>query len=64
MKLGVTFGVVVTMLLLVVGIGMSKMGDMNANIAGVISGPAAKQERALRVQVTINEIVRLEKIWR
>ncbi|WP_294212395.1 MCP four helix bundle domain-containing protein, partial [uncultured Sphingomonas sp.] len=61
MKLGVTFGVVVTMLLLVVGIGLSKMGDMNANIAGVITGPAAKQERALRVQVTVNEILRLEK---
>ena len=61
MKLGITFGVVLIMLLTVVGIGMSKMSDMNANIAGVISGPAAKQERALRVQVAINEILRLEK---
>ncbi len=46
MKLGVTFGVVVTMLLLVVGIGLSKMGDMNANIAGVITGrPPSRSAR-------------------
>jgi len=61
LKLGATFGVVLIMLLAVVGIGLSKMSDMNTSIAGVISGPAAKQERALRVQVMINEILRLEK---
>ena len=60
-KLGVTFGIVVMMLLAVVTIGVTRMSQMNADIVDVIDGPAARQARSLRVQVEVNEIIRLEK---
>jgi len=60
-KLLTTFSIVVMMLLAVVVIGVSKMNEMNTNIATVIDGPAARLSRSLRVQVSINEMLRMEK---
>ena len=60
-KLGITFAVVVMMLITIVVIGVSRMSQMNADIGEVIDGPAARQARSLRVQVEVNEVIRLEK---
>ena len=61
MKLAVTFGVVIAMLLAVIVIGVTKMSAMNTGIVDVIEGPAARQTRSLNVQVGVNELLRLEK---
>ncbi|WP_431311900.1 methyl-accepting chemotaxis protein [Sphingomonas lacusdianchii] len=61
MKLAVTFGVVIAMLMAVIVIGVTKMSAMNAGIVEVIEGPAARQARSLNVQVGTNELLRLEK---
>ena len=60
-KLGITFAIVVAMLVAVVAIGVSRMSQMNADIGDVIDGPAARQARSLRVQVEVNEVIRMEK---
>ncbi|WP_294328792.1 methyl-accepting chemotaxis protein [uncultured Sphingomonas sp.] len=60
-KLGVTFAIIVTMLIAIVAIGVSQMSHMNTDIVDVIDGPAKRQARSLRVQVEVNEIIRLEK---
>ncbi|MGN7161060.1 methyl-accepting chemotaxis protein [Sphingomonas sp. SAFR-052] len=60
-KLGMTFAVVVAMLVAIVAIGVSRMSQMNTDITEVIDGPAARQVRSLRVQVGLNEVIRLEK---
>ncbi|WP_294282640.1 methyl-accepting chemotaxis protein, partial [uncultured Sphingomonas sp.] len=49
MKLGVTFGVVVLLLAIVIGIGVTKMGVMNTAISNVIADPAKKLSMAQRV---------------
>ncbi|WP_242417699.1 HAMP domain-containing protein, partial [Sphingomonas panni] len=49
------------MLIAIVVIGVSRMSQMNADIGDVIDGPAARQSRSLRVQVEVNEVIRLEK---
>lgn len=61
LKLGVTFAVVVAMLLAVIAIGLTKMSAMNTGMVQVIEGPAARQARSLTVQVRLNELLRLEK---
>ncbi|WP_200921910.1 methyl-accepting chemotaxis protein [Sphingomonas sp. Leaf29] len=61
MKLAVTFGLVLVLLVGIVALSMTKMSAMNANIVEVIDGPAARQARNLSIKVKMNEMVRLEK---
>ncbi|KQM95224.1 chemotaxis protein [Sphingomonas sp. Leaf22] len=61
MKLGVTFGVMIALLLAVVTIGITKMGTMNQGFVELIDGPVSRQNRNLTIKVTLNELLRLEK---
>ncbi len=61
MKLGVTFGVMIALLLAVVTIGITKMATMNQSFVELIEGPVSRQNRNLTIKVTLNELLRLEK---
>ncbi len=61
MKLGVTFAILVLMMLAVVGVGMSRMNQLNNAIAEIIDGPAAQLDIALSLDAEAGRVVRNEK---
>ncbi|GAA3704203.1 methyl-accepting chemotaxis protein [Sphingomonas cynarae] len=61
MKLGVTFAILVVMMLAIVGIGISRMNQLNNAIADIISGPAAQLDAVLSIDAEAGRVVRNEK---
>jgi methyl-accepting chemotaxis protein len=61
MKMGVTFAVLVLMMLAVVGIGVSRMSLLNTAITEVINGPAKRLSLAEQVAIEVGTILRAEK---
>ncbi|OAN65380.1 methyl-accepting chemotaxis protein [Sphingomonas sp. TDK1] len=61
LKLGITFGVLIVLLLAVVGVANSRLSTLNQAISDVISGPAQRQETAQSVSGGISYILRQEK---
>ncbi|NUU45484.1 HAMP domain-containing protein, partial [Sphingomonas zeae] len=61
LKLGVTFTLIVCLLLAVVGVGVTKMSVLNEAITEVIAGPAKRLEIAVRVNERISKVLRFEK---
>jgi len=46
MKLGITFTLLVSMMLVIVAIGVSRMNMLNTSMNEVLSGPAARLSRS------------------
>jgi len=61
LKLGVTFTLIICLLLAVVGVGVTKMSVLNEAITEVIAGPAKRLEIAVRVNERISKVLRFEK---
>ena len=61
LKLGGTFAIVVAMLVITICIGLIKMSNMNTAMTNVIDGPATRLSQSLRAQVSLNELIRIEK---
>ncbi|RSV36185.1 methyl-accepting chemotaxis protein [Sphingomonas sp. ABOLE] len=61
LKLGITFGVLILLLLAVVGVANSRLATLNQAISDVISGPAQRQEIAQSVSGGISYVLRQEK---
>jgi methyl-accepting chemotaxis protein len=61
MKLGVTFALVIIMLLIVSALSISRMSALNEAITNLISGPARRMEVALRIDSSISTIMRMER---
>jgi methyl-accepting chemotaxis protein len=61
MKLGITFTLLVSMMLVIVAIGVSRMNMLNTSMNEVLSGPAARLSRSQGIDSKIGMIVRLEK---
>ncbi len=61
MKLGVTFALVIIMLMTVSILSISRMSALNTAISNVIDGPARRLEIALRVDNSISTIMRMER---
>jgi methyl-accepting chemotaxis protein len=60
-KLGVTFALLVFMLVAVVGVGISRMSSLNATIDDVLSGPARRLSIAQAVDADVGRLARAEK---
>ncbi|MET3713190.1 methyl-accepting chemotaxis protein [Sphingomonas trueperi] len=61
MKLGVTFAVLIALLLAVVGVANSRLGLLNQATSDVIAGPAKRLEIAQSVDAKVSYILRQEK---
>ena len=61
MKLGVTFTLLVGMMLVIVAIGVSRMNTLNSSMNEVLNGPAARLSRSQGIDSKIGMIIRLEK---
>jgi len=61
LKLGITFGVLILLLLAVVGVANSRLATLNQAISDVIAGPAQRQEIAQSVSGGISYVLRQEK---
>jgi methyl-accepting chemotaxis protein len=61
LKLGITFGVLILLLLAVVGVANSRLGTLNQAISDVIAGPAQRQEIAQSVSGGVSYVLRQEK---
>jgi methyl-accepting chemotaxis protein len=61
MKLGVTFGLLIVMLLVVVLLATSRLSLLNEAISNVINGPAARLETAMSLDSEVGGVLRAEK---
>jgi methyl-accepting chemotaxis protein len=61
MKLGVTFAIILILLAVVVGVSLTRLGTLNTAITDLISGPAARLDRAQQVQVVFGTLARNER---
>ena len=61
MKLGATFAILVSMMLGIVGVGISRMNELNNAITEVIAGPAAQLDTVLTIDAAAGRVVRNEK---
>jgi methyl-accepting chemotaxis protein len=61
MKLGVTFGLLILMLLGVVLVASTRLSTLNVAITDLIDGPAKRLEMALALDVELGRLLRLEK---
>ncbi|WP_139810224.1 MCP four helix bundle domain-containing protein, partial [Sphingomonas azotifigens] len=61
LKLGLTFGVLILLLLAVVGVANSRLGTLNQAISDVISGPAQRLELAQALDSKTSFVLRQEK---
>lgn len=60
-KLAGTFAVLVILLIAVVGVGISRISDMNTAISTIIAGPAAQLDVAMSIDADTGRVVRNEK---
>ena len=61
LKLGITFGIVILLLLAVVGVANSRLATLNQAISDVIAGPAQRQDIAQSVSGGLSYVLRQEK---
>ncbi|KPH66302.1 methyl-accepting chemotaxis protein [Novosphingobium aerophilum] len=61
MKLGVTFAIILILLAVVVGVSLTRLSTLNTAISDLISGPAARLDRAQQVQVVFGTLARNER---
>ncbi|WP_242526483.1 MULTISPECIES: methyl-accepting chemotaxis protein [Sphingomonadaceae] len=61
MKLAVTFGIILILLAVLVGVSVSRLSTLNTAITDLIAGPAARLERAQQVQVAFGTAARNER---
>ncbi|MFC0684168.1 methyl-accepting chemotaxis protein [Novosphingobium clariflavum] len=61
MKLAVTFGIILILLAVVVGVSVSRLSTLNTAITDLIAGPAARLDRAQQVQVAFGTAARNER---
>ena len=61
LKLGLAFGLMIVLLLAATGFGVASLADLNKNMKGMISGPAARLETAQQLNIHLLNIVRSEK---
>ncbi|KTT74645.1 methyl-accepting chemotaxis protein [Sphingomonas endophytica] len=61
LKLGATFAAVIILLIAVAGVGITKMSTLNTAISDVITGPAARLDRAETLSERISFALRQEK---
>jgi len=61
MKLGVTFGIILLLLAVLVGVSLTRLSTLNTAITDLISGPAARLDRAQRIQVVFGTLARNER---
>ncbi len=61
MKLGVTFAILVMMLIVVVGFSISRMSGLNTAMSEVIAGPAARLSAAQTIESQVSMAIRAEK---
>ncbi|MBU3078053.1 MCP four helix bundle domain-containing protein [Sphingomonas sp. XMGL2] len=61
LKLGVTFGLVILMMIIVSALGISRMSVLNSAITEVIYGPASRLETAMSLNGEIQTLLRNEK---
>ena len=61
MKLAVTFGIILILLAVVVGVSVSRLSTLNTAITDLIAGPAARLDRAQQVQVVFGTLSRNER---
>jgi methyl-accepting chemotaxis protein len=61
MKLGVTFGVLIALLLVVVGVASTRLAVLNQATSDVIRGPAQRLELAQTIDAKLSFVIRQEK---
>ncbi|WP_395336562.1 methyl-accepting chemotaxis protein [Novosphingobium sp. BL-8H] len=61
MKLGVTFGIILLLLAVVVGVSLTRLSTLNTAVSDLIAGPAARLDRAQQVQVVFGTLSRNER---
>ncbi len=61
LKLAGTFVVVIAMLMIVVGLSVSRLSQLNTAITELINGPVKRQELALTVQGNVGKVMRAER---
>ncbi|WP_440978543.1 methyl-accepting chemotaxis protein [Sphingomonas pseudosanguinis] len=61
MKLGMTFAIVIALLCAVVGVGVAKIGTLNAMIADIVDGPSRRIQLSLTADGDIGRAIRNEK---
>jgi methyl-accepting chemotaxis protein len=61
LKLGITFGVLITLLLVVVGVASTRLGVLNQATTDVIRGPAQRLELAQTIDAKLGFVIRQEK---
>lgn len=60
-KLAGTFVIIIAMMMIVVGISISRLNELNSAITDLISGPAKRQELSLQVQGETAKMLRIER---
>lgn len=61
MKLGATFAFIIFCLLIVVGLGITKLSTLNDTTTDMVSDPAARLDRAQTLNERVSFMVRAEK---
>ncbi|MGN8001530.1 methyl-accepting chemotaxis protein [Sphingomonas sp. 22176] len=61
LKLGITFGVLIALLIVVVGVSSTRLGALNQAITEVIHGPAQRLELAQQIESKLSYVIRQEK---
>ncbi len=61
MKLGATFALIITLLLVIVGVSVARMGSLNETTDAMISGPVTRLDRSERLNERISYALRMEK---
>ena len=61
LKLGVTFGILVVMMLVLAAVATTRLSTLNTSITELINGPAKRLEAAMAVDIEVNQLVRAEK---
>jgi methyl-accepting chemotaxis protein len=61
LKLGMTFGLLIVMLLAIVLVANSRLSILNSSITEVINGPAHRLETAMRLDGEVSKLLRAEK---
>ena len=61
MKLGTTFGILVAMMLILAGVGISRMNALNTAITDLVAGPARSLYVAQSIDSQVSLAVRAEK---
>ena len=61
LKLGLAFGLIITLLLVATVFSVMSLGSINASMTGVLSGPVAKEQTVSELNIILLDMVRAEK---